>query len=43
MNGQRAGAWDYGYLSFRVDATDFVKLGETNVVAVHVDTRPHHL
>jgi beta-galactosidase len=42
VNGQKAGGWDYGYMSFRVDATDFVKAGQTNVVAVHVDTRPHH-
>ncbi len=41
VNGQKAGGWDYGYMSFRVDATDFVKPGQPNVVAVHVDTRPH--
>ena len=41
VNGQRAGGWDYGYMSFRVDATAFVKPGESNLVAVHVDTRPH--
>ena len=42
INGRKAGGWDYGYVSFRVDATDFVKPGQTNVVAVHVDTRPHN-
>ena len=42
INGQKAGGWDYGYVSFRVDATDFVKPGQTNVVAVHVDTRQHN-
>ncbi len=41
INGQKAGGWDYGYMSFRVDGTDFVRFGQTNVVAVHVDTRPH--
>ena len=41
VNGQKAGGWDYGYMSFRVDATDFVRFGKPNVVAVHVDTRPH--
>jgi beta-galactosidase len=41
VNGQKAGGWDYGYVSFRVDATDYVKPGQANVVAVHVDTRPH--
>ncbi len=42
VNGQKAGGWDYGYVSFRVDATDYVKPGEPNVVAVHVDTRQHN-
>lgn len=41
INGQHAGGWDYGYVSFRVDATDFVKPG-ANLVAVHVDTRRHN-
>ncbi len=42
LNGQKAGEWDYGYMSFRVDVTDFVKAGQSNLVAVHVDTRPHN-
>jgi beta-galactosidase len=41
VNGQLAGGWDYGYNSFRVDATPYVKFGEPNVVAVRVDTRRH--
>ncbi|MGD0537392.1 MAG: glycoside hydrolase family 2 TIM barrel-domain containing protein [Verrucomicrobiota bacterium] len=41
VNGRKAGGWDYGYMSFRVDATDFVRAGRTNVVSVHVDTRQH--
>jgi beta-galactosidase len=41
VNGQLAGQWDYGYMSFRVDATPYVKFGGANVVAVHVDTRNH--
>lgn len=41
VNGQLAGEWDYGYMSFRVDATPYVKFGGTNVVAVRVDTRRH--
>ncbi len=41
VNGQLVGGWDYGYMSFRVDASAFVKFGEPNVVAVHVDTRNH--
>ena len=41
VNGKLAGEWDFGYMSFRVDATDFVKFGETNVIAVQADTRRH--
>lgn len=41
VNGQLAGQWDYGYMSFRVDATDYVKFGQQNCVAVKVDTRHH--
>ncbi len=39
VNGQLAGEWDYGYMSFRVDATPYVKFGQKNLVAVQVDTR----
>src|SRR5512133_3059138 len=42
VNSQKAGGWDYGYMSFRVDVTPFVRAGETNLVAVHLDTREHH-
>ena len=41
MNGKKVGGWDYGYMSFRVDATEFVHFGKDNVVAVHVDTSRH--
>ncbi|MHC4521439.1 MAG: glycoside hydrolase family 2 TIM barrel-domain containing protein, partial [Planctomycetota bacterium] len=41
VNGQLAGQWDYGYMSFRVDGTPHVKFGAENVIAVHVDTRNH--
>jgi beta-galactosidase len=39
INGQLAGEWDYGYTPFRVDATPFLKWGQPNMLAVHVDTR----
>ena len=39
INGELAGQWDYGYTSFRIDATDYVKFGQQNTVAVRVDTR----
>ena len=41
VNGKLAGEWDYGYTSFRVDATPFVNLKGPNVVAVRVDTTKH--
>ncbi len=41
VNGQLAGEWDYGYMSFRVDATPYVRFGQKNVVAVRADTRKH--
>lgn len=41
INGKLAGEWDYGYMSFRVDATPYVKFGADNMIAVYVDTRNH--
>lgn len=41
VNGKLAGEWDYGYTSFRVDATKFVNFGQPNTVAVRVDTTNH--
>jgi beta-galactosidase len=40
VNGKLAGEWDYGYMSFRMDATPHIKAG-TNVIAVRADTRQH--
>ena len=40
VNGKFAGGWDYGYQSFRVDATPFVVPG-TNHLEVVADTRRH--
>lgn len=37
-NGQYAGTWPYGYNSFRIELTPFLKYGETNIVAVRLDT-----
>ena len=34
INGQFAGGWPYGYTSFRIDMTPFIKFGEKNTVAV---------
>jgi beta-galactosidase len=41
INGQLAGEWNYGYTSFRIDATPYVHFGQRNVIAVQVDTRRH--
>jgi beta-galactosidase len=41
VNGQLAGEWDYGYMSFRVDATPYVEFGTDNIIAVYADTRNH--
>lgn len=41
VNGEPAGRWDYGYNSFYLNITRFLKSGSENVVAVHADTRKH--
>jgi beta-galactosidase len=41
VNGHLAGEWDYGYTSFRVDATPYINFGQPNEVAVRVDTTKH--
>ncbi len=38
VNGHLAGEWDYGYTSFRVDATPYLVFGDRNVIAVRADT-----
>jgi beta-galactosidase len=37
LNGQFVGGWPYGYASWRVDLTPFVKFGGENVVAIRLD------
>lgn len=41
VNGQLAGQWDYGYNSFYLDITKFLKPGNKNLLTFHVDTRQH--
>ena len=36
-NGQFVGGWPYGYSSFRLDLTPYLKPGEDNVLAVRLD------
>lgn len=41
LNGHLVGGWPYGYNSWRVDLTPFVKPGETNQLAIRLDN-PNH-
>lgn len=36
-NGQFVGGWPYGYSSFRLDLTNYVKLGGDNVLSIRLD------
>lgn len=38
VNGQKAGGHPYGYSSFRIDITPYVKFGRENVMAVRLNT-----
>lgn len=39
-NGQIVGGWPYGYTSWRVDLTSYVKPGADNVLAIRLDNPP---
>lgn len=38
LNGTKIGERPYGYISFRVDLTPYIRFGSENVIAVRVDT-----
>jgi len=38
INGEYVGTWPYGYSSFRMDITPYLKYGVRNVLAVRLDT-----
>jgi beta-galactosidase len=38
LNGQFVGGWPYGYASFELDLTPFIKFGGQNVLAIRLDT-----
>jgi beta-galactosidase len=38
LNGKYIGTWPYGYNSFRMNLTPYIKYGEKNVIAVRLDT-----
>jgi beta-galactosidase len=40
INGKEAGHWAYGYSSFSVDITSFLKAGEENTLAVRLENLP---
>ncbi|HEX8070247.1 MAG TPA: beta-galactosidase GalB [Pyrinomonadaceae bacterium] len=40
LNGRFVGGWPYGYASFRLDLTPFVRFGAENVLAVRLDNPP---
>ena len=37
VNGKLAGGWPFGYASWRVDVTPFIKFGADNVIAIRLD------
>ena len=40
LNGKLVGGWPYGYASWRVELTPFVKFGADNVIAIRLDNPP---
>src|ERR1019366_5557118 len=41
LNSQLVGGWPFGYASWRVDLTPFVKTGGTNELAIRLDNPPN--
>lgn len=41
INGELAGGWPYGYTSFRIDLTNYIKFGEENQLAIRLDNPPN--
>ena len=41
LNGKLVGGWPYGYSSWRLDLTPFVKAGGENVLAIRLDNPPN--
>jgi beta-galactosidase len=41
LNGQFVGGWPYGYSSWRLDLTPFIKPGADNVLAIRLDNLPN--
>lgn len=41
LNGHYIGGWPYGYASWEVDLTPYIKFGAENVVAIRLDNPPN--
>jgi beta-galactosidase len=41
LNGQFVGGWPYGYMSFELELTPFIKTGGENVLAIRLDSPPN--
>jgi beta-galactosidase len=41
INGKEVGRWDYGYNSFYINISSFLKFGKDNVIAVYANTKNH--
>lgn len=41
LNGEYVGEWPYGYASFGFDLTPYVKLGQSNLLAVRLENKPN--
>lgn len=39
LNGKYVGEWPYGYSSFRLDLTPYIKISGENLIAVRLDTK----
>ena len=40
LNGKLVGGWPYGYASWQVDLTPYVKFGADNIIAIRLDNPP---
>lgn len=41
VNGNLVGGWPYGYMSYRLDLTPYLKIGEVNQIAIRIDNPPN--
>jgi beta-galactosidase len=41
LNGKFVGGWPYGYASYQLDLTPFIKVGGENVIAIRLDNPPN--